>query len=116
MFLRFSGKRNDLFMLRGVLRNHWLQTRPATVHFQKALAALFVCHAKSSSTDALRLHHLSASSRYQGLGFLFECFRVTLHPTSFQQRSGEISSQKEADTAPSGVFTKPCILKPIIYI
>lgn len=85
MFLRFSGKRNDLFMLRSVLRNRWLQTRPATVHFQKALAALFVCHAKSSSTDALRLHHLSASSGHRGLGFLFECFHVTLHPHPFSK-------------------------------
>lgn len=85
MFLRFSGKINDLFMLRVVLHNHWLQTRPATVHFQKASAALFVCHAKSSSTEALRLHHLSASSGYQGLGVLFECFRVTLCPHPFSK-------------------------------
>lgn len=93
MFLRFSGKRNDLFMLRSVLRNHWLQTRPATVHFQKALASLFVCHAKSSSTDALRLHHLSASSAYQGLGF-FECFRVTLHLHPFSKDLVEYTCKK----------------------
>lgn len=94
MFLRFSGKRNDLFMLRSVLRNRWLQTRPATVHFQKALASLFVCHAKSSSTDALRLHHLSASSAYQGSGFLFECFRVTLHPHPFTKDLVECPHKK----------------------
>lgn len=74
-----AWKRGDLFMLRNVLCNHCLHARFVMVHFQQALASLFVCHAKFSSADAPFPHHLSASWLVR-FGFLFECFRATFHP------------------------------------
>lgn len=75
----FPWTRHGLFILRNVLRNHCLHARFVMVHFIKALASLFVCHAKFSSADALFLHPLSVFWLVR-FGFLFECFRATFHP------------------------------------
>lgn len=88
----------------GVLRNHWLQAKPATVNFRKSFGlSLFVCHAKSSSTGALRPHHLSGSG-HLSLRFPIWMLPCDSPPTSSQQRSGEISSWKRQDAALSGCF------------
>lgn len=74
-----AWKRHDLFMLIYMLCNHCLHARFAMVNFQKALASLFVCHAKFSSADAVFLHNLFVSWVVR-FGFLFECFCGTFHP------------------------------------
>lgn len=62
-YFSLQKKKNNLFILRSLLCNHWLRARFATGHSAKASASQFVCNAKCASSDALHQHHLSASVR-----------------------------------------------------
>lgn len=107
---------NDLFMLglgAACCVTTGLHAKPATVNFRKKKSfglSLFVCHAKSSWTGALRPHHLSGSGHLR-LRFPLWMFPCDSPPTSSQQRSGEISSWKRPDAG----STVCCFYKALYF-
>lgn len=77
--------------------------------FRKALASLFVWHAKFSSADAPILRHLSVCTLARP-GFLFECFRGTSHPHPPVKSLWNYLWMPDTSLVSANPFTKPCIL------
>lgn len=64
----------------GVLRNHWLHAKPATVNFRKSFGLLICLPCKILINRALYARIIWVDPGTSAWGFLFECSHMTLHP------------------------------------